>query len=673
MAEQTKKGSAQEVQTARPKKVTFTRELGSNAPNLIADLVVSGTIPAIEELVANSYDADATRVEIEYNPREDYFIVRDNGTGMVGRDELSSFYRLGDSPKIENPISPSGRARIGKFGVATILVRSLCREYDLNTWRDGRRTTIHESLEDRVTSTKPITGEEILIDDRETHGTELAMRGLKFNEDSNFSLDKLRRRIQWDLPILPDFEICINGEKVSSKSIEHSTTFKIDTYGGKMGKVSGNIYLTNRESPMSGIHVYVNGRSIGDPKALLEQLEARRSISRKIIGIIKADGLEDAILFDRGRFREDHPGVVEMEQMFKKAVNKVRHYAETSFKNNYSVRVGGQRDALLKKAVTPLISNRVMGLSKDTQFDFSDDMEIEIPGRYDESQDALYLNAKNPALAIDASTTPQRYERALLEALVDTVALHIVNNGEAELDGRISLPAFLRQRGKIWDQIISEKPAEEKTKRELHSMIVYQPGELARYSGRNIGAIRGMIESGILKSGEEGVVGGDFLDFEQQTNGLVSLYEATHKRVHVSALTLTIDRYNKVLELAGESARPFAYDLSTNGDGHFYFIEGAYEDKICEVFKSQRTDLRRSDADPSGAFANLGEEFYAMPELAEHSTGLTVKDVGRVLTHAKKRRLQLQSKNKGRGVVFYFRDFVRALQDMRGNNGYTTR
>jgi len=301
------------------KQVVFQRDLGENAPDLIANLVISGTIPAIEELVANSYDADATRVDIEFNPKEDVLTIRDDGIGMAADDGLEGFYRLGDSHKLKHPISPGGRTRIGKFGVGTILIKYLCGEYELVTEKDGRRTVIKEELEDIVSSKKQIPGVESKSD--QGSGTQITMRKLKFSGDEDFSLDELRNRLQWDLPILPDFSLFVNNEKVSSKTIENADTFRVSTKGEHMGEITGNIYSTKRATKMAGIHIYVNGRRVGDPRTLLKSV-VRHALVDRLVGIIHADGLEEAILFDRGRFREDHPGVRELNKTVHEAIRQ---------------------------------------------------------------------------------------------------------------------------------------------------------------------------------------------------------------------------------------------------------------------------------------------------------------------------------------------------------------
>jgi len=123
----------------------FKREPGKNLPDLVSKLISSGTIPTLLQFVANSFDADATQVHIQYRSEERLLSITDDGEGM-GLPELSAFYRLGDSLKVVKPISPKGRERIGKFGVATMGLSTLAGSYTLETWRDGTKILVEESL-----------------------------------------------------------------------------------------------------------------------------------------------------------------------------------------------------------------------------------------------------------------------------------------------------------------------------------------------------------------------------------------------------------------------------------------------------------------------------------------------------------------------------------------------
>lgn len=111
-------------------EIKLVRDVGVSGVDDISRLVTQNPYDCVVELVANQYDADSTKGEINYYPSEKKLVIKDNGNGMTPKD-LVSFFILGDSPKKQNPISPGGRKTIGKFGVATIVIPNMCGKFPL--------------------------------------------------------------------------------------------------------------------------------------------------------------------------------------------------------------------------------------------------------------------------------------------------------------------------------------------------------------------------------------------------------------------------------------------------------------------------------------------------------------------------------------------------------------
>ena len=78
---------------------------------------------AIEELVANSFDAGAERVHVLLSPnlhdQNATISVIDDGEGM-DRDGLKRHWLIGISNKRKLPALPRGRQQIGKFGIGKL-------------------------------------------------------------------------------------------------------------------------------------------------------------------------------------------------------------------------------------------------------------------------------------------------------------------------------------------------------------------------------------------------------------------------------------------------------------------------------------------------------------------------------------------------------------------------
>jgi hypothetical protein len=83
---------------------------------------------AVLELVKNSYDADATRVDIDIHLAKNYLRIRDNGSGMSETEVEAKWLRIGYSAKRTQKVSPIlGRRTTGEKGIGRISADRLGR------------------------------------------------------------------------------------------------------------------------------------------------------------------------------------------------------------------------------------------------------------------------------------------------------------------------------------------------------------------------------------------------------------------------------------------------------------------------------------------------------------------------------------------------------------------
>lgn len=77
---------------------------------------------ALVELVKNSFDADASKVEVEiYSKGENKFIrIADNGFGMTSKEIEDNWLRIGYSEKKKSKVSKKGRRKTGEKGIGRI-------------------------------------------------------------------------------------------------------------------------------------------------------------------------------------------------------------------------------------------------------------------------------------------------------------------------------------------------------------------------------------------------------------------------------------------------------------------------------------------------------------------------------------------------------------------------
>ena len=101
--------------------------------------LITDRITAIYELVKNSYDADATSVELEFNNIEkrnaqSKIIIKDNGQGMSLDDIVNKWLVVGTSSKRKNPFTPLYKRRyIGEKGVGRFATDKLGEHLRIKT------------------------------------------------------------------------------------------------------------------------------------------------------------------------------------------------------------------------------------------------------------------------------------------------------------------------------------------------------------------------------------------------------------------------------------------------------------------------------------------------------------------------------------------------------------
>ncbi|MBI4473017.1 MAG: ATP-binding protein [Acidobacteria bacterium] len=87
---------------------------------------------ALRELVSNSYDADATQVDITLSVKDKVLTVKDNGTGMTP-DEFDFFLRIAGRQRTRKRTTVLGRKRIGQFGIGFLAMFPFCETVEVES------------------------------------------------------------------------------------------------------------------------------------------------------------------------------------------------------------------------------------------------------------------------------------------------------------------------------------------------------------------------------------------------------------------------------------------------------------------------------------------------------------------------------------------------------------
>ena len=119
-----------------PDKGIIEFSVSNNSVTHLGRNLYSTTPPALAELVANSYDAYATQVDITIHNGKDggCVIIADNGKGMAINDIKSRYALIGKKKVVEDPIDDiPERKPMGKKGIGKLAAFSIGENYTVYT------------------------------------------------------------------------------------------------------------------------------------------------------------------------------------------------------------------------------------------------------------------------------------------------------------------------------------------------------------------------------------------------------------------------------------------------------------------------------------------------------------------------------------------------------------
>jgi histidine kinase/DNA gyrase B/HSP90-like ATPase len=321
---------------------------GTNFLKDYAGQIINDSRVAIVELVANSYDAGATRVEIKW-PSESGkpFSITDNGLGMTREEFLYRWRKLAYSRADEQGFSvefPANvknltRTAFGRNGKGRLAPFCFSDSYTVESTKDGNCIEAEVTLSDdgAVPFYCEIKSEKAQLG----HGTVIRGR----TDRSAVSPEWVSELIGSKFSVDPDFAIRVNGELVTLYSLEgvwrqeltipdigKVTVHRIDSHG------------QDRTMKLRGITWWVNRRMVGEPSwegldGVGRYLDGRTSEAKRFSFVVEADLLKENTLADWTGFVE-----TEKSQAVKTAVHE---FVENAFVDLFS----GQRKEEKKRAL----------------------------------------------------------------------------------------------------------------------------------------------------------------------------------------------------------------------------------------------------------------------------------------------------------------------------------
>lgn len=192
---------------------------------------VKNPLVAIEELVWNSLDADATRVEVTLSISDigalEKVVVKDNGLGIRYSDCERVFENLGNSPKLTQRTTPGGRLLHGKLGKGRFRAFGVGRSVTwVSRYRDngslkqfsvrGFRSTLkHFEIGDEKAVEVGHSGVEVVVASIDQNFPSLT--------NSESAAIELSRRLALYLKQYPGITILYDDQSVDPSELEAST------------------------------------------------------------------------------------------------------------------------------------------------------------------------------------------------------------------------------------------------------------------------------------------------------------------------------------------------------------------------------------------------------------------------------------------------------------------
>lgn len=283
---------------------------------------------ALTELVANSWDAGASQVDIFIpDMREEKLIIKDDGVGLTTEQFHNRWMTLSyDRVKhqgafVEFPPGSSGkRLAYGRNGIGRHGLLCFNDEYVVVTSSGGEKSTF---------TVKTLSGKDPFILENETlestdgHGTTLEVIVGRNLPDPNRILEVLSARFLHD----PQFVIKINGKSVpleEHSGLINSTKKKIDGISLELHFIDSK--KAARSTLYQGVAFWQSRRLVGEPTWLLGSeslIDGRTRYAKRYTVVVKTDDLADCIL-------EDWTGFIKCEKI-DKVYGVVKEYVNEMF------------------------------------------------------------------------------------------------------------------------------------------------------------------------------------------------------------------------------------------------------------------------------------------------------------------------------------------------------
>lgn len=325
---------------------------------------------ALKEIVTNSYDADASSVEIKIDLKNERITIEDDGFGMTESD-FSLYLKIAGMKRGKKPRTPSGRLVIGQFGVGFLSVFPFFKNYAIETKQSSSSEILNAEIPCHLYfGSNSVDISEIKVQGgvrqdkskQNKHYTRIVLSGFttlskaffypkkkskptKNSILNNDSIDILKWRLSEDLPLkysdsrlnklfdkftpnIP-FVVKVNNEILLRQSYGKEILEIHKKDFDEVGKIKFRYFIcTNREAintPIEGRYLKIRNLNagVGDRTTfgLGTEVGGARSRLHWLSGEIHIiEGLNDLITVSRDKFNFD-PDYEDLKDMFVKKLS----------------------------------------------------------------------------------------------------------------------------------------------------------------------------------------------------------------------------------------------------------------------------------------------------------------------------------------------------------------
>ncbi len=314
--------------------------------------------PIIGELVANAWDANATKVEItipegQINEQSSEIIIKDNGLGMSDQDVRDKYLIVGrdrrEKEQSEETLPPYKRKIMGRKGIGKFSAFGIAKEIAVESVKDGDVSHFQMNYDELLKEEKKREIEFPPLEPTETvsKGTKITLRYITKFKTRSIQIKTIRRRLARRFSVIgpqQNFEIIINNEPISVKERDLKRSLEKDIDGKPYlweynneeiqpetgWQVSGWIGALNRSSPGiddidRGIVLMARGKLVQEP-FVFEAVVGQQYALSYLVGELHVefvDEVEDTVGTTRNSLVWDTEPNIALKEWGIKQMNKI--------------------------------------------------------------------------------------------------------------------------------------------------------------------------------------------------------------------------------------------------------------------------------------------------------------------------------------------------------------